>query len=380
MTALEPWKSKLIFLDGLGMLGGPFEFRDDDNEHGSGMCCAFTGGKVAGALSLSPSVDQVVAAHLASKTKTRYTSLALGVNSGAAGKHKSCFFSASQRPVNPQTNPQAAFDSIFKDVQVGAPPKPDTAGFEREKQQRQTVLAAVRADLDRVCKRIGAAEREKCEAHAHGLSMLESRLSDLAPVTGGVGCYKPVVANSTDLVATISAQTDLVAAALACDLTRVATLQLGHADGGLTILPGVDHHNTTHEVGSNSATAIANHEKIDRWMADRIAYLLGKLDGVRESNGTLLDNTLVLFGSDTTTAMQIKQGPHRHFRFPYFLAGGSNFAFKTGRHIVYGNPNTTDVTKWVAHTRLLVSIARKFGVELDQFGGWDNGTGPLAML
>lgn len=382
MAALDPYKKKLTYLDGLGMWGGSGDFPDDDNEHGSGMCCAFTGGKVQNALSNSPSIDQVVANTLAAaKVGTRFKSLALGVNSGAGGKHRSCFFSASQQPVTPQTSPQQAFDYIFKDVKIGPSEPVDTTAFDRIKKQKQKVLDAVRGDLDKVCKRIGSAEKEKCGAHAAGIEALIANLDKLGPITVGQGCYKPAVVGTSDLVATVHAQMDIAAAALSCDLTRVATLQLGHADGGLSMIPGIDHHNTTHAVGGDAAgQAVEDHKKIDAWMAARIAYLLGRLDSVSEGSGTMLDNTLVLFGSDTTTAINLKQGPHRHFRFPYFLAGGANLGLKTGRVISYTNPNSTDVRKWTPHTRLLVSIARMFGANVDTFGGWDTGSGPLAQL
>lgn len=382
MSALTPFNKKLIYLDGLGMFGGSFEFQDDDNEHGSGMCCAFTGGKVQGRLATNASVDQVVANALSEKGQSaKYKSIALGVNSGAGGPHRSCFYTGPQQPVIPQTNPQAVFDALFRNLQLEKPAEVDTSAFDREKRKKKSVLAAVQKDLDEVCRRMGTEEKDKCLAHAQGLSELNKRIDSLGPVVLGEGCYKPTATASRDLVETINAQMDVVAATFACDLTRVMTLQLGYADGGLDMIPGINHHDTTHAVGGGGAgPAVEAHMKIDQWMSERIAYLLGRLDRIKENQGTLLDNTLVLFGSDTTTAMNIKQGPHRHFRFPFFMAGGSNFAFRTGRYLSYANPNNADVKRWTAHNRLLVSVSRAFGANIDKFGGWDTGSGPLAQL
>jgi hypothetical protein len=168
----------------------------------------------------------------------------------------------------------------------------------------------------------------------------------------------------------------------------VATLQLGNADG-FDVIAGLNHHGTTHAVGDTKGKdpeKIATHQKFDRWFADRWAYLLRRLDGVGEGNGTLLDNTLVMFASDTSTRMAGDRiGAHDHSRFPFWLAGGGNFAFKTGRYLVYDHPDRPgppDKTgrKWPLHNALLVSIGRAFGLDMNAFGTHDDGSGPLAQV
>jgi hypothetical protein len=388
MSALAELKSKLIYLDGLILYGASWYFPDDDNEHGSGMAMAFTGSKKMN-YATGPSVDQVVAQGIAAQARTPYKSLALGVNSPSPGGHTSCFFSASQQPMNAQKSPKAVFDSIFAGLQppsTTGPTPADDAAFQRRRMQKQSVIDMVRADLNRICARVGAEEADKCQAHLDALRAVEQRLQATRPVAA-TGCTKPAAPAAGDLASTIHAQMDLIASAFSCDLTRVATLQLGFCDGGLDMIPGINHHSTTHAVGDTKGAPgpIADHQKIDRWFADRWAYLLKRLDGIKEANGSLLDNTLILFGSDTTTSTSYAFGAHQHWRFPFWLAGGGNFAFKTGRLLTFDHPthtdrNPPDAKLWTPHNRLLVSICRAFGLDVSTFGNMDPGTGPLAQL
>jgi hypothetical protein len=218
-----------------------------------------------------------------------------------------------------------------------------------------------------------------CDAHLAALRQQENALSQLT-VPVAATCTKPASpVTGSDLVANIEAQMDIVAAAFTSDLARVATIQMGGADGGADP-PGFEHHSTTHAVGDTNlgAVPVSNHKKIDLFFANRYAHLLNKLDSIQEADGTLLDNTLILFGSDTTTGTSPGEiGAHQATRFPFWMAGGGNFAFKTGRELQYTTPA---LKKWVPHNRLLVSIAQKFGLPLDKFGTLDPGAGPLAML
>jgi len=384
MAALRPWKSKLIYPDGLSMYPP-----NKDNEHGRGIQGVFTGADMV-KFPTGPSIDQVVARKLASETALSYPSLPFSVNVGdKAWEHNTCFSAGDQQPIVALGKPVAVFDTLFKNLSETGPTM-DTAGADRLRKKKQSVIDFVRADLDRVCKQLGADDQQKCQAHLEALRGAERRVAGLSPIVTS-GCTKPVrpVAGN-DLIINVHAQMDMISAALACGLTRVATLQLGMADGGLDMISGVNQHNTTHKTGDTKGTPaqadhIANHKRIDMWFADRWAYLLRKLEAVKEGEGTLLDNTLIVFGSDTTTSMDpaLSVGAHAHHRFPFWMAGGGNFAFKTGRHIVFPHPadgKGDNWKRWTRHHRLLVSIARAFGVEANSFGALDTGSGPLPML
>ncbi|MDX2021472.1 MAG: DUF1552 domain-containing protein [Deltaproteobacteria bacterium] len=388
MTALNPYKSKLLYLDGLMLYGAQWFFPDDDNEHGSGQAMVFTGSKKAN-FSTGPSVDQAVADHVYGQTPTKFRHLALGVNAPSPSGHSSCFYSKAQTPVNAQNDPSAAFDMVFKGFSPGGAPVLDTTAIERARKQKQSVIDLVKGDMDRICASAGSEDKQKCASHMDSIRMLESRLTQATGSTGAVttGCTSvPAKPASGTLAAKVEAQMDVITAAFTCDLTRVASLQLGHCDGGLDEIPGINHHDTTHAVGDTKGAAgvVDNHKKIDRWYADRWAHLFAKMEAVKEGNGTMLDNTLILFGSDTTTGQSLEVGAHQHWRFPLWMAGGSNFAFKTGRLISLPHPNQmgspAQSAQWVVHQRLLTSICKAFGMNVDTFGTNDPGKGPLTQL
>ena len=409
MTALEPWKGKLIFPDGLYLGGVGWMPNEDDNEHGLGMKSTFTGSYSAG-FSTGPSIEQVVADFQYAQVKTRFRALGLGVGAGGGGGHSSVFHSKAQTPVWGQNSPQATFDSLFKDfvaptapvTDTSKPPVVDTSAADRLRMQKQSVLDVVRADLNRLKAVSGSENSNKIEAHLEGLSSLENRLKTLVPVSAGgeggpiappgsvtVGCAKPNLRGLEDPSGTVQTQMDLIASAFACDLTRTASLQIGGADGWREIDGLGNQHNITHSSSDGSTATLDAHRKWDRWWASQWAYLLGKLDSIKEGNGTLLDNTLIVFGSDTTTAQSFAHpGAHNFFRFPLWMAGGGNFAFKTGKHIklpMGPAPRSLAACRsWKAtHQRLHTSIARAFGMNIDKFGTSDSmytGSGPLMGL
>lgn len=383
----------------------------------------FTGSKKAGFAS-GPSIEQAVADYQYGQAKTQFRALALGVNAGTPSPHTGVFFSKGQTPVSAQGSPQAAFDMLFKGFtgptlpsaggggatpSPGTPPPPiDTSAIERARKQQQSVLNVVKGDLTRVRNLAGKEDQRKIDSHLDGVSSLENRLKLMAggsaapstpsapsmstpPVAAGTaseGCAKPATSAPTKIEDRVHLQMDLIASAFACDLTRSASLQLGICDGGMDdAVPGVNQHNTTHAVGDAKGQQVDldNHKKYDRWFASRWAYLLNRLDSIKEGNGTVLDNTLVLFGSDTTTLQVFTLGPHNHVRFPLWMAGGGNFAFKTGQGIKLPNPgrdpgSKLDVAKWVVHQRLLTSIGQAFGMPIEKFGDNDPGSGTLAQL
>ncbi len=382
MTALEPYKQQLIYLDGMTNYGAQYYFPDDDNEHGSGMAMCFTGSKKQN-YATGPSFEQVIADKVYADSPTSFRSIGLGVNASDPSPHSACFFKASQQPVKAQNSPSAAFDSLFKDLQTGAGQDPQALA--RVRAQKQSVIDLVRGELNSVCGRIGAQEKDKCDAHLAALRQLEMRISN----AGGMvtECTKPAAPSGGDLVKNIESQMDILSSAFTCDLTRVATLQLGGCDGGLDMIPGLNHHDTTHATGDSNLAAdvVANHKKIDRWFADRWAYLMGKLSAVQEADGSLLDNTLIVFGSDTTTGTGTPGiGAHQLARSPYWLAGGKNFAFPTGRYLKYSHPaddsSEAKAAQWAVNSRLFVSVLQKFGIEQDKFGNMDPGTGRLPLL
>ena len=393
--ALNPYKSKLLYVDGLMNSSGSWwdsrwrgnEKANFDNEHGNGIAGTFTGSWKQGPHAATPSIDQVVANALYAQSPTAHKSIALGMNAGG-DYHGNAFFLSPGTPVKPMTSANQAFDALFANlkVQSGTTP-PDNTLFLKQKMQKQRVIDNARAELKAVCDRVGTAEKQMCEAHLDGINQLETRLKRAdAPVA--LGCSKPATAqDSGEAQEGIRRRMDLIRSAFACDLARVATLQIGGADGAFQLSGFAGQHDTTHGAGDNpSASVIAEHKKWDAWWASQWAYLLAQLDGVKEGNGTMLDNTLIVFGSDTSTGQdsRIGVGAHTFYRFPIWMAGGSNFAFKTGRSVRLNYPKTRPAEgawgpSWTYHNALLLAVAQSFGLNINAFGTMDQGKGPLML-
>ncbi|MEM9860432.1 MAG: DUF1552 domain-containing protein [Myxococcota bacterium] len=404
MRALDDYKNQLIYLDGILLYGAQYFFPDDDNEHASGGNMTFTGSRKddgdedpnTKAFSNGPSFEQVIADHYYDPESpvTPFRDIALGISSNSTGERHACFFRGSQQPVAAQHDPTAAFETYFGGFTPADTSEAQRQQTARRRARNQSIIDYVRDDLDHARRRIGRQEEAALDQHLAGLRALERRVT--AEMQADPACRLPDApsgrwgGDAERLRGTYEAHVDVIASAFTCDLARVATLQLGHADGGLTLVEGINSHGTTHDIGGNQenpaglADAKDRHRRLDRFWADRWHYLLEKLDSIPDGDGTLLDNTLIVWGTDTTTG---PRGPHRHTRMPYFLAGGSNWAFPTGRHLVYdqvwGRNNRVgreEAAQWQSNSRIWVSILQRYGIERDSFGTMDIGSGTLPDL
>jgi hypothetical protein len=169
----------------------------------------------------------------------------------------------------------------------------------------------------------------------------------------------------------ITLQMDLLAMAMACDLTRVSTLMCTRSAATHVCSfadPDIDegHHTLAHK-GDQDTVKNALNTKLNSWYATQLAYLVDKLKAIPEGDGTLFDNTLIFWTNE-----QAKGNNHSRDRMPYVLIGGAQGYFQTGRYLRQASA--------MSHNQLLVSILNAMGVETDTFGNPDYGTGPLPGL
>jgi hypothetical protein len=164
-------------------------------------------------------------------------------------------------------------------------------------------------------------------------------------------------------------QIDLLVGALACDATRVASLQYarGLAPTRFSWLGiGEEHHELSH-AGDSDDVANDKLTQINAWYAGELAYLLTKLASVPEGDGTLLDNCMVVWGNELA-----KGNAHNHYPVPFVIAGGAGGYLDPGRVVDCGD---------TPHNRLLVSICHAMGLTgVQSYGDMDTGTGPLPGL
>lgn len=377
-TALEPHKAKLTWLKGIrlndalqnGALGGTV-----GSEHARGTGGMLTArplksgkdfvsfGNTTSGWGSGISIDQEIAAAVGQQTFMN--SLHVGVHTRDREVRARISYEGADRPVPPREDPKEVFDALFGGA-VGGDPGQSQATLERLRAQRKSVFDLTKTETDRVKAIVGAADRERLEAHMASIRNIEVRLSEAAAVNPEeqVECAAPALSNIDLVDDTKYAEAgrlhmDLVATAFACDLTRVATFQWSYSESEhLFQFLGLDgnHHALSHDFG-NSGPGYDGYNAIQTWYQEQFAYLLAKLDSYNEGEGTLLDNSLVLWATEIGESTQ-----HALTTMPYVLAGGAGGKISTGRVIDYGNQQQDN-------NQLLISIAQAMGVtSLTEFG------------
>ena len=330
---LEPYAKKVLMPTGLGLNLATYA--------GHFAWGALWTGQAKGRTGQGPSIDQTVSDAIAKKVTLPVPLMNTGVRHIGDGQPSS-WRAAGQKNV-PEGDPARLFNRVFAGATMPAPVLDTLRG------QRKSVLDFVRRELDNFGKRLGPEDRGKIGAHQESLRDIEKRLS--AP-TAGAGCSKPMVAMAKDTPTVMKTMYDIMAAALKCDVTRVATIDKyddGGGDGNSFGNIGVsrDYHAVAHGGGPDKV-------KIDQWLYSNVANLVKQLDETPEGAGTALDNTVIVVGNG-----QEDGGSHRVGPIPFLLIGSCGGFFKTGRVVKYTN---------APHNKLLATICNAMDVPVTGYG------------
>ena len=375
LAPLAPLQQKIVVLQGIDQQGG-----GAGDGHQNGMAGWLTGqptnpgpfkggGGENGGWANGQSLDQLIAKEVAKTTTTKFKSLELGVqaDSGGGTNWSRMVYAGPDQPVPPEINPSAVFTRVFGDLTT-------TPGMVDPVQvRRKSVLDAVLGQYGAMKAKLGAADGRKLDSHLQAVREIEGRLNVMT--MSGANCRKPATPAATmatandNFPAVGKLQMDLLVMALACDLTRVASLQWSRAVSStrftwLSITRG--HHDISHD-GDSNTVSVDQLTQINRWYAQQLFYLTDQMNKVVEPEGTLLDNSLILWGNELA-----KGNAHSRGDAPYVLAGSAAGAIQTGRFLSYtGN---------VPHNNLLVSVANAMDVPVTTFGNPAWCTGPLPRL
>ncbi len=369
-TALAPFKSDLMYLRGLDMkcaLSGAGE------QHQRGLVGLLTGRKIeagsftgndgttagwASGISIDQELVKVVG------QGARVASLQLGVNAGERDVSGCLSYAGAAAPLLPQNDPRQTFARLF-DIN----PAPDDKG-EPLRRRRTSVLDAVREQFTVLKGRVSVADRVQLEAHLERVRQLELRLTALPLPQQCQSATQPAEvqwATEKAMPEVAKLQLDLLALALACDLTRVATVMFSDAKNHIA-LPFINVFGDVHNI-SHLSTLDAQREdlaKRDRWQAEQLAYLLGRLKATHEGGNNLLDSSLVFWGSEVAEG-----NIHSHNDMPFVVAGHAA-KWKMGRVVQFANARP--------HNDLLLSMLHGFGGTQASFGDPSFFTGPLTGL
>lgn len=385
LAAFEPVKSKIAVITGLDQRS-----YGADN-HQQGMGGLWTGSRMGpeselskpapenGALADGMSIDQAVAQ--ANVGKTRFDSLQFQVDrlttGGLGPGWMTGIYSGPSQPMLGENNPYEMFDRIFEGVgSVGVGMSDQGAQLRAE---RKSVLDRVATELTALTGTLGATDRLKLDQHLTHVRSIERRLVDGSVM--GASCEPTSLdaaladekepLDNDNYPAMVRLHTDIAMLALRCDLTRVLSLQFSFSVSGINFKwvesgssgAGRDHHEHSHDWDTVEAST-THLSDIDRWYAEQVAYLAQSLDAVQDGEATLLDNTCIVWGNE------IARGGHTLDDMPFLVAGGAAHGMPQGKVFDFQGTDTL-------HNRLLVSLGRGMGLELDRFGTGDESSGGL---
>lgn len=368
LAPLAPHAADLVIVSGLEQKGG------GGDGHQNGMGGMLTGrplnaGPFAGVgappagWATGPSIDQRIAEALAAPTKLR--SLELGVQVGPADNWGRMVYRAANQPLPPEDAPAGVYDRVFADLHT------DPALLARQRARKKSILDAVGGQYGRLAARLGAGDRRRLDDHLSTVRELENRLTRDV-VASNPACRDPQLAPlAGDAFPAVGAlQMDLLVMALACDITRVASLQWSRAVSNTRFTwLGIteSHHDLSHRP-DDDAGAVDKLTRINNWYASMFAGLISRLKAVPEGNGTLFDNTLLLWCNELA-----KGNTHDRRGARYVLAGRAGGALATGRLLDFEG-------RGLPHNDLLVSLLNAMGVPDQKFGKDEWCTGPLPGL
>jgi hypothetical protein len=372
LRPLEPFRDQLTVLSGL-TLDKARPNGDGPGDHARAMASFLTGRqarKTSGAdIRIGISVDQLAAQKVGSAT--RFASLEIGCeggkNSGNCDSGYSCAYSANlswrteSTPMSKETNPRLVFERLF-----GTPGKTGSMEQARRDHYKQSILDFVAEDANDLRRKLGSTDQRKLDEYMTGVREIEQRINKAQPVVE-VGQAKMPLPRGIpgDYGEHIRLMGDLLALAFQADLTRVSTFVFAN-DGSNRSYRGIDvpegHHDLSHH--GRDQTKLAKLQKINEFHIKQLAYLLNKLKSIKEGDGNVLDNSMIVYGSGIGDGNR-----HNHDDLPILLMGKGGGTVVAGRHLVY--PRNTPLMN------LYLSLLDRVGAHEPSFG---DSTGRLSGL
>ena len=370
MEPLRPVLDQTVVLSGLHSRSAepPQGVTGSDHFVAAAFLSAVKPKKTTGAdISAGMTIDQIIANKIGQDTLL--PSLQLAVEdpgaSSSCGEGYSCAYTnsiswaAPNEPLPMELNPQSVFERLFGD---------GSNSEERAARRRQqgSILDVVSESLGRIRGSVGLSDRARLDQYAEDIREIERRLEIARKASAEAPPMGVPVGVPESFDEHIKLQYDLIALAFQSDVTRVATV-LGARDLTNRNYPASGT-NTGFHAGSHHAESpqkIADYARINRYHVQMLVYFLEKLKAMPDGDGTLLDHSLVLYGSNMGNSNQ-----HQHYDVPHILAGGAGGKLSGGRHLAYP-------TKTVPTGNLLLSVLDMFGIHESQFG---DSTGRLAKL
>jgi hypothetical protein len=347
---------------------------DGPGDHARAMSAFLTGRqprKTHGAdIKVGMSADQHVANVIGDKT--RFPSLELGIEGGRQAGNcdsgYSCAYSSNlswrgeSTPNAKEVDPKHAFDRLFS----GSDPKELAEARAKRELYNQSILDFVNEDAKGLNKTLGTGDQKKLDEYLASVREVEQRIEKARKVSSAPppkpNMPEPATHDSNywrdHMSDHVHLMIDLMVLAFQTDLTRVATLPIAN-DGSNRPYKMIDvpegHHDLSHHGGD--AKKLEKIKKINTFHIEQFAYLLGKLKGVKEGSGNLLDNSMVVYGSGIGDGNR-----HNHDDLPILLAGKGGGTIAGGRHITFPRRSDTPLMN------LYLALFERMGAPTRSFG------------
>ncbi|MEN9580321.1 MAG: hypothetical protein RJA70_3330, partial [Pseudomonadota bacterium] len=348
---LEPFRERLLFLHGLGIEvaktgpGGPHQkgvgglFTNSELQ--TGTFVDGDGAKSGWANGIS--IDQELANRVGKNNFL--TSLELGVRATQAEVRSRISYAGPANPLPPINSPRGAFDRLFSGLGEVS---------EEVRATRRSVIDLIQAQYADVIPRLGEVDARKLEQHSELVRGIERRL-DLAVNTRVCAApTRPVEMAEDDeaqMVEISRLQIELMSLAVACDLTRVGSIQYSSAINDIRY-PWLDSPGSGHALSHSGPTNLAATAEMLRrydWHSAQMAYLMAQLDAIPEGEGSALDNTIIIWGNELGMG-----NAHSHTDIPFVVGGGAGGKWEMGRYLRFNNE---------AHAGLWISLLHAFGFD-----------------
>ena len=355
LTPLATHKNKFCVISGLSS--------DPDRTkagfHDRALASFMTGVEpTKGKVHVGVSVDQVAAQSLGRETQFASLEFSTEHNGPLGGVS----FKTAETPLPFEPNPRRAFERLF-----GEGGKIDPVASAERRATDQSSLDTVTARISELKARLGPSDCRKLDEYLQSIRDIERRIQvalekkpvDLPELSRPAGIPDSWPEH-------VKIMFDLQALALQADLTRVWTFMMAREASSMTFPHlgiSMGHHEISHH--NFEADKLAALAKINVNQSELFAYFLTKLDRLKEGNSTLLDHSLIMYGSDLSVPTV-----HSQHNLPIILAGGAAGRIAGGRYIVYPG-DTTPLTN------LYLTMLDKVGVPTEKLG---DSTGRLNRL
>lgn len=371
LKPLEAYRDRLNVFTGLAQMNGR-ALGDGPGDHAREGATWLTGvhpKRSETDIRCGVSADQLAARELGKQTQLASLEVSLEPPSfaGTCDQNYSCAYTntvswrSETLPMPMETSPRALFERLF-----GEGESTDPAARRAALKEQRSLLDYVTGSIDRLETKLGSSDRNKLSEYLEAIRDIERRIQKAELQSAEMKL--PEMQRPSSIPETFEEQaklmTDLQIMAWQTDMTRVLTFMYGHAGSNrsyraIGIADG--HHSISHH--QNDPEKIAKVAKIDQHLFSTFSYFVERLKATPDGDGSLLDHSLVLYGSSLSDA-----NVHMHHNLPTLVVGGGG-GMKGGRHLKYkeGTPLNN----------LFLTMLNKAGVPAESFG---DSTGELTNV